>query len=394
MVGGALSCDLVRRGFEVAVVEASQPPSEDDWEGFDLRVSAISRSSERIFRSLGAWQGMCARRVSPFREMHVWDSGSHGSIHFDSADIGEPLLGHIIENRVVVAALEDRLAELDGVTWYRPSRLLTLERRGRTLHLGLDSVEIEADLVVGADGAGSRVRSLAGMPCAVRDYGQRGLVATVKTALGHAETAWQRFLPTGPLAFLPLTGGYSTIVWSAPSELVEALLARDEEDFRTALADAFEGRLGTVEWVGERAAFSLRRQHAQAYVQPGIALVGDAAHTVHPLAGQGANLGLLDAACLAEMLADARTRGRTAGELAPLRRYERWRKGHNLAMQAAMDGFKGLFGSPLAPLRLARGIGLNLTDGVVPAKRMFMRLAMGLAGDLPAIARHGEATSG
>jgi 2-octaprenylphenol hydroxylase len=379
MVGGVLACDLVRRGFEVAVVEASQPPSEGHWDEFDLRVSAISRSSERIFRSLGAWQGMCARRVSPFREMHVWDAGSRGSIHFDSADIGEPLLGHIIENRVVTAALEERLAALGGVTWYRPSRLLGLERRGRTLHLALDSVEIEADLLVGADGADSRVRTLAGIPCAVRDYGQRALVATVKTGLGHAETAWQRFLPAGALAFLPLMGGYSSIVWSAPSELVDALLAQDEETFRAALGDAFEGRLGAVGWVGERAAF---------------ALVGDAAHTVHPLAGQGGNLGLLDAACLAEVLADGRARGRTPGELAPLRRYERWRKGHNLAMQAAMDGFKGLFGSPLAPLRLARGIGLNLTDSVVPAKRMFMRLAMGLAGDLPAIARQGETTGG
>ncbi len=389
MVGGTLACDLARRGFDVAVVEAGVPTNEADWREFDVRVSAISRASERIFERVGAWEGMRTRRISPFREMHVWDARSSGAIHFDSADIGEALLGHIIENRVVVAALEERLASLEQVTWYRPDRLVDLEHTNDGIRLVLDSGEVEAQLAVGADGAGSRVRTLAGIQCNVKDYGQQGLVATVETSESHRETAWQRFLPEGPLAFLPLAGRYSTIVWSAPAQTVHSLLDLDEEAFCVELEDAFEGRLGAVEWVGQRAAFPLRRQHALAYVQPGIALVGDAAHTIHPLAGQGANLGVLDAACLAEVLEDGRARGRNAGHYLTLRRYERWRKGENLLMQAAMDGFKGLFGSQLMLLRMVRGIGLNLTDSAMPAKKLFMRRAMGLAGDLPAAAREG-----
>ncbi len=387
MVGSALACALGLRGIRVALIEALPSSAESEWANFDVRVSAVTRASQRIFETLGAWAGMASRRVSPYREMHVWDAVGRGSIHFDSADIGEPNLGHIIENRVMVAALEQRLAGLQAVDWFRPASILGLERNPDRVLLSLDGATVEANLVVGADGARSRVRELSGLTVTGSDYGQEALVATVKTERWHRETAWQRFLPGGPLAFLPMLDGYSSIVWSAPSERVHELLAMDTDDFAVVLADAFERRLGAVSWVGPRAAFPLRRQHAEHYVGPRVALVGDAAHTIHPLAGQGANLGFLDAAALAEVLSEAITAGKEPGEFRVLRRYERWRKGHNLMTEMLMDGFKQLFGTDSPPVSRVRSLGMNLTDMAGPVKRSLIRLAMGLQGDLPTMAR-------
>ncbi len=391
MVGATLAAILGQKGIRVALVEEQPARSEVAWPEFDLRVSAVTKASQRIFEALDAWSGMLARRVSPYREMHVWDAAGTGSIHFDSADLGEPDLGHIIENRVLVAALEERLAALESVDWFRPAAVSAMERTAESIHLGLQNERIEAKLVVGADGARSRIRQLAGLACVGRDYAQQALVATVRTEKGHGETAWQRFLPGGPLAFLPLLNGFSSIVWSAPSRRAQELLGMEAEEFATALARAFEERLGTVQWVGPRATFPLRRQHVLQYVKPQVALVGDAAHTIHPLAGQGVNLGLLDAASLAQVLTEAIAGGRDAGDFRVLRRYERWRKGQNLATEALMDGFKRLFGTSVQPIPLMRGIGMNLTDASGPVKRSIMRLAMGLKGDLPALARGGAA---
>jgi len=391
MVGGTLACALAEAGLSVAVVEASRPaPAAVTWGGerpYELRVSALTRASEALLRRLGVWPGVVGRRAAPFREMVVWDAGSNGSIHFDSAEMAEPALGHIVENRVLVEALEERLGALPGVTWLRPERVLALEVGAASARLVLSGRTVEAALVVGADGARSRLRELAGIAVHRSAYGHSALVATVRTDLPHRDTAWQRFLPTGPLAFLPLAEGHCSVVWSAPPEEVDRLLALPPEAFAQALEEAFEWRLGRVRWVGERAAYPLYRQHADQYVRPRVALVGDAAHTIHPLAGQGVNLGLLDAAALAEVATAARRRGTDVGALPTLRRYERWRRGHNLLVQGAMDGFRVLFGSDLAPLRLLRGAGLRMTDAATPLKGLIMRHAMGLAGDLPPLAR-------
>jgi 2-octaprenylphenol hydroxylase len=240
---------------------------------------------------------------------------------------------------------------------------------------------------VGADGRDSRVRTFAGIGVHGWAYDQQAIVATVRTAGPHEDTAWQRFLPGGPLAFLPLWDGRSSIVWSAPAAQTEALMALDEAAFAQELTIAIDGRLGEVLDVGPRGAFPLGLMQVDAYVAPRIALVGDAAHTIHPLAGQGVNLGLLDAAALAEVVGAAASQGRDPGGLSTLRRYERWRKGHNLAMALAMDGLKRLFGVNWTPVRLARSLGLNLTDRAALLKRLFMRQAMGDQGDLPALAR-------
>jgi 2-octaprenylphenol hydroxylase len=389
MVGATLANALGEADLRIALLEGApldriRPAMESD-----IRVSAINRASQRIFAAIGAWEGMTAWRVSPFRDMRVWDAAGFGQIHFDSADLGEPLLGWIIENRVIQYALLERVQQLPAVEMLCPAALETaqpLAETGWRVRLQ-DGRELTTRLLVGADGASSRVRQLAGIDTGGWNYDQQAVVGNVRTVEPHQETAWQRFLPTGPLAFLPLHDGRCSIVWSTTPEQAGALLALDESAFAEALADAFDQRLGSIIEVGPRGAFPLRLQHAHAYVKPGLALIGDAAHVVHPLAGQGVNLGLLDAATLAEVILDALDAGRDFASFKTLRRYERWRKGDNLLMLGVMDGFKRLFGNSLPPVRLLRNVGLKLTDAAGPLKNLIARRAMGLEGDLPRLAR-------
>lgn len=388
MVGAALGCAVALEGLRVALVEGRPPQRTWPVGEVDLRVSALSRASQRILGRLGAWDRMAALGASPYREMRVWEAHGSAGIHFDSAQLGEPDLGHIVENRVTQLALWERLEALEGLTLCCPDRLARLT-------LGVDAVEVSlasgavlrAALVVGADGRDSRVRAEAGIGTQGWAYDQLAIVANVRTERWHQETAWQRFLPTGPLAFLPLLDGRCSIVWSADDPRARELMALDEGAFGVALGEAFEHRLGAILAVGPRAAVPLRVEQASRYVLPRLALIGDAAHAVHPLAGQGVNLGLLDAAALAEELRAARAAGRDLGALRVLRRYERARWGDNLAMLAAMDGLKRLFGTTLPPLAWVRGLGLGLTDRLSPLKALCMRQALGLSGDLPPLAR-------
>ena len=287
--------------------------------------------------------------------------------------------GHIIENRVIQDALLERLRGLDQVQWVCPGRLQGVDVDAECVTVTLeDGQRLFAGLLVGADGRNSAVRDHAGIHAQVSDYGQQALVAVVATERPHAETAWQRFLPTGPLAFLPLFDGRCSIVWSATSAEAQRLLQLEDAAFCAALGEAFGFRLGKVLDCGERVLFPLLRQSAQHYVRPRIALVGDAAHVIHPLAGQGVNLGLKDARELADTLLAASAQGRDVGAFGVLRRYERARKGDNLLMMRLMDAFKQLFGTPAAPLRWARNAGLNLVDAVPALKNQIMRSAMGL----------------
>ena len=389
MVGSTLACALSDADFKIALLESAPLERIRPGEETDLRVSAVNRASQRIFAAVGAWSGMTAWRVSPFRDMRVWDAGGFGQIHFDSATLGEPLLGWIIENRVIQYALLERVRQLPAVDLLCPAALETAwpeDAGGWRVRL-TDGREFTTRLLVGADGAQSKVRELAEIDTRGWSYHQKALVANVRTAEPHQETAWQRFLPTGPLAFLPLHDGRCSIVWSTTPEQADQLLALDEYDFAHMLTEAFERRLGEIVQVGPRGAFPLRLQHARAYVKPGLALIGDAAHVVHPLAGQGVNLGLLDAATLAEVLLDGLAAGHEVGALRVLRRYERWRKSDNLPMLGIMDGFKRLFGNSLPPVRLLRNLGLNLANAAGPLKNAIARRAMGLEGDLPKLAR-------
>jgi 2-octaprenylphenol hydroxylase len=391
MVGATLACALGDAGLQVDVIESK--PSQRTWakQGFDQRVSAITRASQRIFEALGVWQGMLDRRVSPYEHMHVWDASGDGVIHFDCSEIGEPNLGFIIENRVIEASLYERMESMSNVNLICPAKATQIIQTDETVRLVLHGGEtLEAKLLVGADGARSWVREQMGIGLRRYDYQQTALIATVKTTEHHRYTAWQRFLSSGPLALLPLTDGYCSIVWSTSTAEADRLLTMDEEAFLASLTHASEGILGAADSVSGRVCLPLVSQHARQYFNHRAVLVGDAAHTIHPLAGQGANLGLADAAVLAELIIAANEQHADFASVKILRRYERWRRADNSAMQNAMTGFKALFGNNLPLVRQARNAGLNLVDRMNPAKNFCMRYAMGLTGDLPRLARGGR----
>lgn len=387
MVGLLLARALAPLGLRLALLDAQAPPRwrEGEWA---LRVSAVTVVSERILSAVDVWDAIVAGRASPFRSIQVWDGAGSGSVRFDAAQLGEPHLGHIVENVLVQTALLERLRR-DDISLMLPAAVAGIEPRGEILGLTLeDGRRLSTRLLVGADGAGSPVRALAGIALDRGDYGQLGLVGVVRPERHHGEIARQRFLPGGPLALLPLRDGRCSIVWSQPEAEARARLEAPEQAFLAELTEASAGLLGEMLECGPRGAFPLRYQHARRYCAERVALVGDAAHVIHPLAGQGANMGFLDAAVLAEEIAAAHRKGRDVGGQAVLRRYERRRKGENLLMQSAMDGFHWLFGSASPWLALPRSLGLDLTDRLPPAKAFFMRRAMGFGGELPELARN------
>lgn len=393
MVGNALALALEHSGLEILVVDGG-PLSVRPFaaEGaFEPRVSALSAASQRILERLGVWDGIVARRVSPYRDMRVWDGSGTGSVHFSAASVHAEVLGHIVENRAVQDALLDRLHD-SQIGLLGSARLEQLRRSGDGWLLTLaDGRELRAPLLVAADGANSAVRRLAG--CATRewDYLHHAIVTSVRCERPHQATAWQRFTDDGPLAFLPLARQgdehWCSIVWSTVPAEAERLMALGDDAFCHELGKAFEWRLGQVTAVDPRLCIPLRQRHAKRYVESGLALIGDAAHSIHPLAGQGVNLGFLDAAVLAEVLLHALQRGEQPNDVRVLSRYERRRMPHNLAMMAAMEGFERLFQADPLPLRLLRNSGLNWVDDLPDAKALFVRRALGLAGDLPALAQ-------
>ena len=397
MVGSALALALQHSGLQILLLDGGPLSVKpfDQSAAFEPRVSALSAASQRILERLGAWNGIAARRTSPYGEMQVWDGSGTGQVHFSAASVHAEVLGHIVENRVVQDGLLDALYEAD-LGLLPGARLEQLRRSGDDWLLTLtDGRELRAPLVIAADGANSAVRRLAG--CATRewDYLHHAIVTSVRCSKPHQQTAWQRFTDDGPLAFLPLAKvddaeHWCSIVWSTTPAEAERLMALDDAAFCHELGKAFEWRLGEVLESDPRHCIPLRQRHAKRYVEPGLALIGDAAHTIHPLAGQGVNLGFLDAAVLAEVLLHALERGENLADSKVLGRFERRRMPHNLAMMAAMEGFERLFQADPLPLRWLRNSGLNLVDGANEAKALFVRQALGLSGDLPALARaHG-----
>jgi 2-octaprenylphenol hydroxylase len=379
-VGALLATGRCADRLRVRVLEARPLPT---WQRdvVDLRVYALSRASQRTLERLGVWDAVRLTRVCAYRRMHVWEGADPigpGSLDFDCAEIGEPDLGHIVEDSLL-------RSELAALLSRAPSAEVTLGAEVESIEVGTHEVAVglraggvlRGTLLVAADGSDSPVRRLLDLPVAALGYGQTALVTHVATEAPHRETAWQRFLPGGPLAFLPLEDGRSSIVWSLPTEEAEALLRAAEPEFLAALEAASVGVLGRLGPAAARGAFPLQALHARRYCAPRAALIGDAAHTVHPLAGQGMNLGLLDAACLAAVLEDALAAGEDPGDRRVLRRYELQRKGDNLQMLLAFDALNRLFRLPawVAPLRTA---GLAAVDASGAAKRVLMRRALGL----------------
>lgn len=391
MAGLALAALLAAQGIDVLLLEAGEPASAlpnfpQRIADVDPRVSAINPASRAVLEAAGAWHLLPEAARCTYHAMRVWEEDGTGRIGFDATDIGASALGYLIENRWITATLLRALSSEQRVHLRPRETLVSLrlpDEPGRPVKLQFASgLGVQAALVVGADGAHSAVRVLAGIEAPVRDTGQRAIVATIRTSGSHANTAWQRFLQSGPLALLPLAaleGGHaSSIVWSADAPVAERLLELDDVAFASELTRACESCCGEVLEVTQRQAFPLRQLHAESYVAPGLALVGDAAHVIHPLAGQGINLGFADVRVLAEEIVRARRRDESLASPDAMARFARRRRGENAAMLAAMQGFQRLFGETHPAVRLVRNIGLGAVDRLAPLKRAFMREAMGM----------------
>jgi len=378
MVGAALALALARADFDVALVESRAPAPWRREDEVDLRVVALAASSIALFERLDVWKTIRAARARAYRHMRVWDALAPGQLHFDAADEGANALGYIVENRLIQHVLWQALQADARITLHCPAKVAATEvdTERRTLQLADDS-RVAARLVVAADGAESVLRDLLGIATHERDYAQRAIVAHVRTERAHADTAWQRFLPHGTIAFLPLLDGRSSIVWSVPNAEAERLLALEDARFRDELGAASDFRLGRVVASTPRAAFPLRMKHAEAYVAPRFALIGDAAHVVHPLAGQGVNLGLRDVDELCAALSEARDAKRDFASATVLRRYERRRRSDNAIAAHSFDAIQRVFGSESTPVAVLRGAGLGLVDKLTPLKQLFARHAAG-----------------
>lgn len=388
MVGLALAAAFKDTDLRIAVIESHEPESELSALP-DVRVSALSRSSESVLRNLGAWQGIMQRRAAPYRAMEVWEQDSFASIEFEAQKLAQPDLGHIVENRVIQLALLDQVKQQANVSLFMPARCASMAMGESEAWLTLDNGQsLTAKLVVGADGANSWVRKQQDIPLTHWDYGHSAIVANVRTKEPHERIARQTFTPQGPLAFLPLgEDNLSSIVWSTEPNRAERLVEMSNREFNKALTTEFDNRLGLCEVEGERFAFPLKMRYARDFVTERVALVGDAAHTIHPLAGQGVNLGLLDAASLAQEVIELWQNGEDFGTKRNLRGYERWRKAEAAKMIAAMQGFKDLFEGSNPAKKLIRGIGMKLVGQLPGAKDEIMKRALGLSGNLPKLAQ-------
>ena len=387
ITGRTLGGLLATRGIQCLIVEGRMPGNGSS--GSDPRVLAITLASANILKAAGAWRHVPEERMGFFRGMQVWDENGDGDIEFDSAELCEATLGYIIEQTALELAVEQGNREVPAIKRRQPATPMAIKLEKSAAYLELqEGTTLVARLIIGADGGRSRIRELAGIACPAYDYHQQAVACVAETEIAHDSIARQRFLTEGPLAFLPMHDPRTSgIVWSTSPRHAEKLLAMDESEFNQALTGAFACRLGAVVRSGPRAAFPLRHTHAERYCLPRLVLVGDAAHTVHPLAGQGANLGLLDAAALAEIISAAWQGQHDIGALGVLRRYERWRRGENLLMMKTLQAIKVLFANRLPMIRCLRNAGLDLVDMMTPLKRQIMRRASGLAGDLPLTAR-------
>ncbi|MFT6294297.1 MAG: 2-octaprenylphenol hydroxylase [Glaciecola sp.] len=394
LVGASLAHLLARLPLKVALIDQREfSPLKTSFDSteleFDPRVSALTEASKLLFQKLGIWEVIVDKRVSPYQEMEVWDADGTGSINFSASEIGGSELGHIVENSIVLCALLDSLASIENLELVGGAAIaqLTLGNNdGDKARITTESgTLISASLVVAADGGNSPIRKLANIDTKEWDYDHTAVVTTVKTELPHGAKALQRFMSTGPLAFLPLSPSrdssdqqYCSIVWSCLPELAESLMQLSDTDFNESLEQAIESKLGKIESSAKRFAVPLRQRHGKKYSQNNVVLVGDAAHTIHPLAGQGVNLGLLDVAALAEELSKGLASGRAVFDPVVLGRYERKRRGHNIATMWAMEGFKRLFAEQALPVRWLRNVGLRGVNNLPLLKNQIARKAMGL----------------
>ena len=394
MVGLTLGLALAQGGLKTVIADAAPPAALLD-PAFDGRVSALAFASVRMLTALGVWDRLTPD-AQPIREILVTDGAagrpaSPFSLHFDAAEVGADSLGHIAENRHIRGALYDAVGRAANLTLLAPASVKSVVAEGGGAVVTLaDGSRIAASLAVAADGRDSPLRAQAGINVIGWSYPQTGIVATVEHERPHNGVAYEHFLPSGPFAILPMTGNRSSLVWTEDKRKAPALLALDEAGFNAELARRFGNHLGATKSAGPRWSYALSFHLARSFVAPRLALAGDCAHGIHPIAGQGLNLGLKDAAALAEVLLDAARLGRDIGAADTLKRYERWRRFDSFALAASTDALNRLFSNDIAPLRALRDVGLGIVDSIGPARRFFMRHAGGDIGKLPRLMR-GEA---
>ena len=389
MVGATVALGLGQQGMSVLLLE--KQVIDSTWQAdsaYQVRVSALTRASEKILRNLGAWQGVESRRFHPFTAMHVWDEITPGEVHFSAKDMGEPNLGYTVENNVIQSALWDQVEACGNITVLLNHRLKSLRLENDQAWLVLEGIgEVQTELLVGADGAMSQVRELAYIGLDTHDYEQCAVVGCVKTELSSEDTCWQRYTQNGPFAYLSMGENVSSIAWYLPMEKMQWALTLSDVDFAAEISKASDYRLGSVIEVSERGAFPLVRRHAEHYVKPNLALVGDAAHTIHPQAGQGVNLGLLDAAALIETVLAARAQNKPWGRYSILRKYERWRRGDNALVQRSMEAFDWLFKQDASLKVVVRKGLLPLANRLTPVKNWLMGRALNGREALPKLAK-------
>lgn len=383
LVGLTTALLAARQNFAVAILDKAVPPLTWPTSTIDIRCSAINAASQKIFQSLDVWDALDKLGVSPYQKMHVWDAFGFGEITFDAAELGKSELGHIIENRVMLKALWEKAQNMSNITFMLPAKPISylLENNHIVLNLDMDTENnknILAKVILGADGAHSWLREEAQIQTRGWSYEQSAIVAVLETEKPHQKTAWQRFLPEGPLAFLPLADPHlCSIVWTASPETNARRLSLNAQAFCEEVTQHFDYCLGKILSAGERRNFPLEMQHAKHYVKERIALLGDALHVIHPLAGLGVNLGLQDAFSLVEILSAAKKKEEDIGQYSVLRRYERARKGSVLSMIALMEGFKRMFADHSSVMIGLRSLGLNATNRFPYLKQRIMQVAMG-----------------
>lgn len=383
IVGSCAALSLARGGYRVALVEAHEPKVWSE-ETPDLRVVALASDNQKLLDSCGVWEKIADRRTQPYSEMRVWDAAAGNELHLSASQQAQESLGAIIENNNIADALWQAIKHENRIHCFCPDKLESIEQESTvTLHLKSGAV-IKAGLVLGADGASSKVRELLGLKTDKKDYGQRGVVAYVRTAESHQNTAWQRFLPTGPLAFLPFSDGRCSIVWTLPNDEAERLLQCDEDSFCRELTRAFDARLGEVAAVSQRAAFPLQRQLSKEMLVGRVALVGDAAHTVHPLAGQGVNLGLRDVAALLDLLGEAKispenSKQKNAVQISQhkLERWARQRTSENAVAAYSFEAINRVFSNDEVLPTLLRGHAFGIANALPPIRNFLLKQAAG-----------------
>lgn len=389
LVGSSIAIGLAKAGFKVLVIEFHPLEKLYPQDDYGLRVSAFTPSSKKWLEYVDAWDGLQhTGRITPFLHMHVWDEGGMGELTFDAVGTGSDALGWIMDNEATQGVLIDRALQLDNITILDNTKLESFEKIADDVCVTLSNGDqYVAELIVGADGGRSMVRDWANIPTTGWSYGQKTIVGQVRPEKSHENSCWQRFLDNGPLALLPLNDGRCSLAWHTTYEEADELLALDPDAFSDRLSEGLQWKFGRIEIAGKLGAYPLRLNHAQTYVRENFALAGDAAHSIHPLAGLGVNIGYLDSATLVEELINAKKAGISLGDLTMLKRYEKRRKAHNMLIMGSMDLFKRSSTSQSKVIKGVRNLGLSATNKLPFVKRKLARMAMGYYGDIPSFVK-------